>query len=202
MGGVAARRRVTFVVPFREGGKSRLPPTVRREAALAMLADVLGAACGLGQVLVVTDDPDATQLACEAGAVVVADPDAGQGAAVVAALAALDGPCAVVNADLPCVTAAELETLLAVARSGGFGLVEADDGTTNALALPTAAAFAALYGAGSAARFRAHAVSLGLRVADLMLPGLISDVDSLDDLERIAERAGPATRALLVGVAP
>ena len=68
-------------------------------------------------------------------------------------------------------------------------LVAAPDGTTNALALPDPSSFRPLYGAGSAARFAA----LGL--APLDRPNLADDVDTLDDLERIAGRLGPCTRA-------
>jgi 2-phospho-L-lactate guanylyltransferase (CobY/MobA/RfbA family) len=94
------------------------------------------------------------------------------------------------------VTAADLSRLAAV---DGFALVEARDGTTNALALPSGDAFAPLYGAGSAARFRAHAEGHGLDVVSVSLENLVDDVDTLDDLRRLAGRLGPRTRACLAG---
>ncbi len=74
------------------------------------------------------------------GARHVADPRRGQGAAVQAALdaaaaAALPAPFLVVNADLPCATTRDLLALAGAVPDGGLALVEAADGTTNALGL-------------------------------------------------------------------
>jgi 2-phospho-L-lactate guanylyltransferase (CobY/MobA/RfbA family) len=153
----------TFVIPFRLNGKTRLGD---RQLARAMLADVQAAA----------------------GDAVVADASGGQGAAVSDALAGLSGPVTIVNSDVPCVTAAELEQLSAAAPA----LVAAADGTTNALALRDARDFEPLYGEGSAARFEQR---LGARRLDLA--GLRDDVDTWDDLERVRERVGAHTRAYL-----
>src|SRR3954453_1764322 len=80
----------TFVIPFHVNGKTRLGD---RELAQAMLADVQDAA------------RDA----------LVVDRPGGQGDALAAALAEIEGPVTIVNSDLPCVTAAELEQLTAAA---------------------------------------------------------------------------------------
>ena len=126
--------------------------------------------------------------ACEAVApTVVARGGGGQAPAVLEALAGVSGPVAIVNADLPCATADEIAALLA----GTPSLVEAPDGTTNALALADASHFEPLYGPGSAARFAA----LGLRPLDL--PGLREDVDTVADLERLEAQPRPQTRAAL-----
>ena len=123
--------------------------------------------------------------ACEqVGDVRICDAPGGQAAAVAAELATIEGPVAIVNADCPCVTPHELEELLADAPA----LVAARDGTTNALALDDARDFRPLYGPGSAARF-------GLRQIDL--PGLREDVDTMEDLMRLAPYVGPNTRAAL-----
>jgi 2-phospho-L-lactate guanylyltransferase len=188
-----------IVVPFRgEDGKRRVdaPEAVRSRLALAMLGDVLAAATVVGRTLVVTDDEAARALAAELGAEPVADLRAGQGAAVVAALARLgDGTVLIVNADLPCVVPHDLRTLAGAAELGAIGYVEADDGTTNALALPAKQHFAPLYGGGSAARFRDHAESIGVPAISCSIPNLSDDVDTLDDLRRIGLRAGPRTQA-------
>jgi 2-phospho-L-lactate guanylyltransferase (CobY/MobA/RfbA family) len=153
----------TFVIPFHVNGKTRLGD---RELAQAMLADVRDAA------------RDA----------LVVDRPGGQGDALAAALAEIEGPVTIVNSDLPCVTAAELEQLTAAAPA----IVAADDGTTNAIALRDARDFEPLYGAGSASRFEQR---LGARRLDL--PGLRDDVDTWDDLERVRDRVGANTRAYL-----
>jgi len=187
----------SLVVPYRAGGKTRLPEDVRVEVALAMLGDVLEAACAVGPVRVVTDDPAARLVAAGVGAETVADPGGGQGEAVAAALAGLSGPVVVVNADLPCATASDLRALAVVARRGAVAIVEAEDGTTNALALPTADAFLPLYGPGSADRFRADSARQGRAAVDVPLPGLRLDVDTTADLEAVIVCAGSRTRALL-----
>jgi 2-phospho-L-lactate guanylyltransferase len=162
-----------------------------------MLGDVLEAAALVGPTHVVTADPAAAYVAGEVGAAVVADPGGGQGAAVAAALASLAGAVLVVNADLPRARPSDLNALALPAQAGTLALVEARDGTTNALGLPSPAAFAPLYGPGSAAQFRAHARARGLVQHDVALRNLEEDVDTLDDLARVGRRAGARTRALV-----
>ena len=162
----------TIVIPFRPNGKSRLSGS-GPELARAMLEDVL-AACR------------------PVAATVVADAEGGQGEAVQAALAGLDGPVAVVNADLPCAKPEDVERLLAATPPDGLALVEAPDGTTNALSLAHASLFVPLYGPGSAERFRAAAPSRAL-----VIENLADDVDTPQDLVRLADRLGPNTRAAL-----
>jgi 2-phospho-L-lactate/phosphoenolpyruvate guanylyltransferase len=174
----------TIVVPYRGAAKRRLPAPIRAAVAVAMLGDVVAAALAVGRVLVVTDDAAVVP----PGAEHVPDPGGGLGPAVAAGLAHADGHALVVNADLPCATPAAIERLAAA----GLALVEAEDGTTNALSLPDPSVFAPLHGPGSAARFRAHAP-----FATVALPELAADVDSDEDLERLALPLGPRTRALL-----
>ena len=150
-----------------------------------MLGDVVAAALEVGRVLVVTDDASVVP----PGAAHVPDPNDGLAAAVAAGLARADGHALVVNADLPCATPRAIGRLAAA----GLALVEADDGTTNALSLPDPAVFEPLYGPGSAERFRAHA-----GFATVAIPELETDVDSGEDLERLVLPLGPRTRVLLV----
>jgi len=149
-----------------------------------MLGDVVDAALDVGRVLVVTDD----LVVVPPGADALRDPGGGLGEAVAAALATVHEHALVVNADLPAATPAAIRALAAA----GLALVEAGDGTTNALSLPDPTAFAPLYGPGSAARFRAHAP-----FATLHVPELAIDVDTLEDLQRLAPVLGPRTRALV-----
>ena len=175
---------VTIVIPYRGDSKRRLPASIRAAAAVAMLGDVVAAAAEAGRVVVVTDDASVVPRGVE----VVPDPGDGLSAAVAAGLARVDGHALVVNADLPCATPGSIERLAAA----GLALVEAADGTTNALSLPDPAVFAPLYGPGSAARFRAHAPFEAVPI-----PELAEDVDTGEDLERLVSRVGPRTRALV-----
>ncbi len=56
------------VIPFRAGGKSRLPSEIRVDVALAMLGDVVEAAVEVGEARVVSDDPAGRLVAVELGA--------------------------------------------------------------------------------------------------------------------------------------
>ena len=162
----------TVVVPFRgANGKSRiaLPEPERRALALSMLRRVLGAAAEVGDVVLVTDDEEARSLAPRW----VADPGGGQGAAVSAALAEAAGPTLVVNADLPRVEPDDLRALLTAIPPAGVAIVEAEDGTTNAVGLASPDLFAPLYGPGSAARFKER----GAVAVDL--PRIAEDFDHL-----------------------
>jgi 2-phospho-L-lactate guanylyltransferase len=177
------RRVPAIVIPYRGDAKSRLPSSLRAALAVAMLGDVVEAAAQVGRVLVVTDDASVVP----SGAEVVEDPGAGLGAAVAAGLEHVAGPALVVNADLPAATPEALHRL----SDAGLALVEAADGTTNALSLPDPHAFVPLYGPSSAQRFRAHGF------ATIRIPELELDVDSDADLGRLGARVGPRTRALL-----
>src|SRR5947209_4926088 len=100
----------TFLIPFRSDGKTRLGDS---ELARQMMRDVAAAVSELGDEAVVVDAPG------------------GQGRAVAAMLATLNGPVTILNGDLPCATSEEIEEL----TSSAPALVAARDGTTNALAL-------------------------------------------------------------------
>ena len=125
------------------------------------------------------------------GEVLVCDAPGGQGQALAVFLEDVSGPVVIVNADVPCVSTDELDALAAAAPA----LVAAPDGTTNAIALTDARDFVPLYGAGSAGRYAATLKARAL--VPRPVPNLADDVDTLDDLERVGERAGLNTRRLL-----
>jgi 2-phospho-L-lactate/phosphoenolpyruvate guanylyltransferase len=191
----------TVVIPFAGAeGKTRLHSSTRIRGALAhaMFCDVLAACVPIGRTRVVTPDDEGADAARDVGAEVVEDPGGGQGVAVQAGLEGVEpGGILVVNADVPCVVPHDLSSLLAATPAGGVALVEALDGTTNALSLPSPGAFAPLYGPGSSDRFRAHGAWLDLEVVSVALPNLADDVDTMDDLTRLQLRAGPRTQACL-----
>ena len=194
----------TVVIPFAGvEGKTRLHASrrTRRELSLAMLGDVLAAAVAVGEPRVVTGDAEAAAFARAAGAEVVDDPGGGQGAAVEAALRGLEpGAILIVNADVACIAPDDLRALLAATPAGGIALVEALDGTTNAISVPAPAAFAPLYGPDSAVRFTAHAKGLGLEVVSVAVPNLANDVDTLEDLQRLHLKLGPRSQACLASL--
>jgi 2-phospho-L-lactate/phosphoenolpyruvate guanylyltransferase len=189
----------TIVVPFRgTDPKQRLAvdDPARQALADAMLADVVAAATAVGPVLVVA--PPGTPV--PANVTLVADPRRGQGAAVQAGLtaataAALPAPYLVVNADLPCAGARDLLALAGAVPVDGLAVAAAADGTTNAIAFADPTLFAPVYGPGSAERFAALGPSTMLDA-----PNLIDDVDTLDDLARLAGRVGEHTRRVLASL--
>ena len=191
----------TVVIPFAGAeGKTRLHSSrrIRRALAHAMFCDVLAACIAVGRTRVVTPDEEAAAAALDAAAEPIDDPGSGQGEAVQAGLDGVaPGGILVVNADVPCVVPQDLRALLAATPAGCVALVEALDGTTNALSLPSAETFAPLYGPSSSDRFREHAASLGLEAVSVALPNLADDVDTMDDLTRLQLRAGPRTQAAL-----
>jgi 2-phospho-L-lactate guanylyltransferase (CobY/MobA/RfbA family) len=173
-----------IVVPF-HAGKTRLAgdPAEREALARAMLEDVLVACTEIAETLIESSG-------------------GGQGPAVERALATVpDAPVLVVNADLPCLTAADVRALLEAVPEDGLAVAPAPDGTTNALGLSRPGLFAALYGPGSAEEFRSHASQLGVPSTVVVRPGLEDDVDTPADLERVADRVGRHTRAALAGAA-
>jgi 2-phospho-L-lactate guanylyltransferase len=190
----------TVVVPFRSHDPKRrldgVPERDRVRLAEAMLADVLDAAAPVGRLFVVSADaPPLPEDAMH-----VPDPRHGQGAAVRDALdaavaAGAPPPYLVVNADLPCATTRDLLALAGALPDRGIALVAAPDGTTNALALADAGLFEPVYGPGSAERFAALAES---RTLDD--PNLADDVDTVEDLVRLASRLGRNTRRVLASL--
>ena len=194
----------TIVIPFAGvEGKTRLalPAAARRVLSLAMLGDVLEAALAVGDVRVVTPDAEGALLARAAGADAVerSGRRPGRGGAR-GARRARRGP----RARRQRRPAVRVERCACGAARGdarrGLALVEAADGTTNALGLSSAAAFAPLYGPGSAARFRAHAAASGLAAVALALPELATDADTVDDLRSLGHGCGPRTQACLAAL--
>jgi 2-phospho-L-lactate guanylyltransferase (CobY/MobA/RfbA family) len=91
----------------------------------------------------------------------------------------------------------DLRALADAVPEHGIALVEALDGTTNALGLSGADLFRPLYGPDSARRFRA----LEVETVTVVVPNLAEDVDTMADLERLQLRCGPRTQAVLSALA-
>lgn len=188
--------------------KSRLlglPQPVREELVVAMAADTVAAALGcplVASVHVVTGDPGVARAVLAGGANVIADePDAGLNPALAhgADVVSRGRPdCGVVAlaADLPALTAAELEAALTAADRCERALVTDGEGVgTTMLTAAPGVALDPSYGAGSRQR---HLAGGAVELALGSWPGLRRDVDTMDHLAA-AELlgVGPRTRALL-----
>ncbi len=202
------------VVPVKEIGDAKqrladhLDPVARRDLVEAMLADVLevlASVPSLDGVVVVTRDPRAARLAEVAGARVLEETKDGLNAALEQAAADLrksgaDG-LVVVPADIPTVTAADIDAVVALHAGTGrrVSLVSDRHGEgTNCMACSPPGVCRFHFGAGSFAAHQAAAREAGAQVGSLELAGIQLDVDTDADLEALASRQpGPGTRGLL-----
>ena len=170
-----------------------LEPAARLQLVRAMLEAVLEAACGaqtLRQILVVSPERD-----CVAAQIpVLADTGGGLNAALSAAQRALrEFGCqelVVLPADLPHVTAAEIDGLVRAGRRRGFAIAPDAAGVgTNALYLNASEPFRFRFGPDSKRLHMEQAQSMGLRPEVVQLAGLEFDVDSPHDLHRLEEQS-------------
>ncbi len=185
--------------------KQRLAPLLTREEragfAGAMLADVLSALTrtpALAGLIVVTGDARAAALGQAAGALVIADDDnAGTSVAVAKAARHLAGAkrrgMLVVPADVPLITPADIESIIAAHRAApSVTLVAASaDGGTNALAVSPPDAIAFHFGDDSLRRHREAAAAGGIEAQVLELARLGHDIDRPDDLAAFLRQPSP-----------
>lgn len=186
-------------------------PRAHELLTIALARDTVAAAITaeqVRQVIVITSDPEVTEVLGADGAAVLADrPEHDlngalrHGAATLRARPRPPGPIGVLQADLPALRPAELANALTQALSAfRTGLVQRafcadaqEQGTTLLLVAPLVE-LAPRFGIGSAA---AHERAGALRLAGHW-PGLRRDVDLPEDLRRAAEIGlGPATVATL-----
>jgi 2-phospho-L-lactate guanylyltransferase len=197
--------------------RSELSPELRRSLVEAMLGDVLAALAecrSVDRVLVVSPDERARQLAEQAGALTLADPEAGHNeaatAGIEAALREHADRVALVPGDCPALDPLELDGLLTETETGtGTGtdartvpvpdaiVIPDRHGTgTNALILTPPDALAPSFGPGSCARHLEHAAHAGVSCRVVALPSLALDVDTPEDLDALAASGRRATRTL------
>ena len=192
--------------------KRRLAPGIddaRREAlAEAMLEDVLEAIDGarsVEQTIVVTGDAVAGEIASQAGAEMVPDPDnEGHVGAALAGIARAeaDGAACVVllPGDCPLLDPRELDRLLTGVPAQYVAIVPDRHGTgTNALVLAPPGAIRPAFGEGSCARHLAAAREAGIPFAVEEPASLALDLDTPADIvaltRELEERPGRAGRA-------
>jgi len=183
------------VIPLRAtpDSKSRLAGVLDAPARAAlvdaMLMRVLDAARGARNVSRVCL-MGTSRTALPADVVMLAEPGGGLNAAAASALAQAEASrLIVIHADLPQVTARDIE-LLAAAPDGTIAIAPDRHGTgTNAISLPLPAAkgFSFAFGTDSFAKHRAEAERIGLRLEEVHSQGLARDVDEPDDLKDAAD---------------
>jgi 2-phospho-L-lactate guanylyltransferase len=163
----------------------------RQELAAAMVADVLeaiGQARAVERLIVVTGDPVAQELAAEAGAEVVPDPeDAGhvQAAQAGIARAEVEGAEQVVllAGDCPLLDPRELDRLLTAVPTPYVAIVPDRHGTgTNALVLSPPTAIVPAFGEGSRERHVEAARQAGIAFGLEELPSIELDLDTPADV--------------------
>jgi 2-phospho-L-lactate/phosphoenolpyruvate guanylyltransferase len=174
--------------------RAELDPTPRRALVEAMFSDVLIAlrrATLVDQVLVVSADNVAQQIAGGYDAMVVEDEDLGhnQAAARGAARALELGVDRVlmVPGDCPLISPTELDELLGRPVPSPSLLVVPDrHGTgTTALVLTPPDALQPTFGPGSHDRHREHAITAGVHVETVEVPSLALDIDTPEDLAAV-----------------
>lgn len=194
---LAAKQRLT----------ARLAAPARRQLALAMIEDVVSAACAvreLAGVIAVTVDETAAEIARRYGAQ-VSDLGARDGhtGAVTATgrLLARDGlGMMTMPGDIPMVTADEIRQVVAAHRAGpSFTIVPARDlQGSNCIVMTPADSVPLRFGEDSYFPHLAAAERAGITPTVLKLPGIGHDVDTPEDLAALEAIPGATrTHALL-----
>jgi len=197
---------VVLVKPFRLA-KQRLAGVLdageRSDLARVMLEDVLSAvaACRprLAGAIVVTADRDAASVARRHEAIVLMESAAvGMNAAVARVLRYLtgrsDAGIVVVPADLPHVSAADVEMMVdLIRRAPAMALVRSSDGGTNLLACRPSNVVTPSFGPDSFNAHCAAAARQGITPTVFFAPHLSLDIDREEDLVAFVSRAS-ATR--------
>lgn len=179
-----------------------LGPAGHDALVLALLADTVAAAidcAAVDRVLVVTDDPAASGVVRELGALVVPDePDRGLNPALEHGFTAAGGTAvAALSSDLPALRPHELEAALRAAAGTPRCFVADGHGTGTTLLTALASPLDPRFGVASAAAHRAS----GARALVGPWPGLVQDVDTAADLEAaIILGTGPWTSSFVQGL--
>ncbi len=168
-----------------------LAPSARIELVRSMLAAVLsaaGAAQTVRQIIVVSPERDSVPTEIP----VLADTGKCLNSALTQAHRLLrELGCrevVILPADLPKITAAEIDDLVRAGRTGGFAIAPDTAGVgTNALCLVSELPFCFQFGLGSQRLHLQEAQRTGLSPQVVRLPGLEFDVDSPADLDGLDE---------------
>jgi 2-phospho-L-lactate guanylyltransferase len=189
-----------------------LGAATRATLAAAMFADVLtqlGRATAIDTIIVVSGERAVQKAAHEAGATLVEDTaDKGQSHAALAGIARAAAMghdrALLVPGDCPLLDPAEVDALLGSTGDQDVAIVPDRHGEgTNALALDPRGRFEPRFGPGSRARHVEQAERKGLAYRVVTVPSLDLDIDTGDDLRRLADALdsahgrAPRTRGVL-----
>lgn len=180
-------------------------PAERRALSLAMLADVIAAACALDAVWCICSDDEAADVAHAAGAIAVPDhnPDDGLNASLAAttheALGAGARGMLIISADC---AAATRDDVRAVALGDGVSLAPDRTGRgTNALWRQPPDLITTSFGPNSRRSHQGLAYASRIPFAVIPRERLAIDADTVADLEQLAIiGAGPATTEVLASL--
>jgi 2-phospho-L-lactate/phosphoenolpyruvate guanylyltransferase len=186
-------------VKARTAGKQRLARALSEQARTRligrMLEQVLAAIAQCPEIAgaaVVTPDP----AGLTASVRVLPDAGTGLNEALQATLPQLQAQgvrrVAIVSADLPLLTGADVTALVQAAGVAGIALAPDHTGSgTNAMCLPLPSAFHFQFGPGSLARHRAESIRLGSVAALVTREGLAFDIDEPPDVAKLRSRQDP-----------
>ena len=185
---------------------SILSVSERREFVLSMLDDVLTALLSvraISGVSVVSPDREVLGLAGRLGATPIAESANVRGMnqalnRAVSAMSPAPDALIVVLADLPEITRADVERLLAELPEHGAAACPSSDGGTSALALQPPGVIPFCFGPDSFAAHRREAQRSGVEFREVRLQSLALDMDTPEDLRDLLSRpALTATQRLL-----
>jgi 2-phospho-L-lactate/phosphoenolpyruvate guanylyltransferase len=185
---------------------SVLDPATRVRVMRALLDHTLEqvkAAPSVRSVTLVSSAVEAASIAAEHGVGHFGDRGLPWNDALAAAIAEAvrSDAVAIVSADLPLLTADDVERFVATLSERGAVIARATDTGTNAVAMQPAGAMPTTFGVkGSAARHAELARDSGLTPVIVDIPGLAHDLDTAADLEEALRHAMSAeVRAVLAG---
>ncbi len=205
--------RAHVLVPLKRLGEAKsrlaglLPPAGRAELMQAMLADVLDAVVAARcaeAVTIVSSEPAAEALARAHGVGWWDDRGLAWNDALAAAMREVvtEPVATIVSADIPLVTATDVDELVIVTPPRGVAVGRATDGGTNAVSLRPPGVLETCFGApGSAALHVERARGLGLEGVLVDRPGLALDLDTPEDVERLLAARRPTRTSSLLSLA-
>ena len=183
-----------------------LPAPDREALARAMFEEVLGVLCavrGLHRIMVATSDDATARHARRSGALVFHEQEqlghsASATTAARQAMALGAQTVLLLPIDVPLLTPAEIESLLAAARPGVIIVPSFDGAGTNALVLTPPDAIESCFGPGSFEHHLRRARARGHAVEVMRPPGLVLDIDTPEDITELLTRAPESRVAKLL----